>query len=74
MKRLIRNRATKAYLAAAGGWTIDYAAAAIFPDTATLIRQAQEINGAHLEEVLMLGDQPSDQDVIIPLTIISGPS
>jgi hypothetical protein len=67
MKRLIRNQQTKAYLAAGGGWTTDHADARSFESVMTLITEAVALPETALEEVLMMGEEPSGFDVILPL-------
>ena len=69
MQRVIQNRVTRAYLAARGGWTINYSEAAKFADALSLIRQAQAIPGAQLDEVMIVAEEPSPYDIVLPLRI-----
>lgn len=68
MKRLIRNRATDAYLMTDGQWG-DFAAAELFPNipAALVAWQERGMQGA-VEIVLVMGDTPNElYDVALSL-------
>lgn len=67
MLRLIRNKATRHFLCPDGSWSTDWRAARFFDDTPTLIETASRLNAPNLEELLVLGDAPSEQDIVLPL-------
>lgn len=68
VKRLIRNSATRAYLAEDGQWTFDANLAWQFKDIKELLTTARSLHLAGAEEVIQVGDKPSDQwDVVLPL-------
>ena len=68
MKRVIRNKKTRQFLAKDGRWTSDHTAAMVFANVKAVeaIYEAQSLK--NVEEVLMVGDEPSARyDVIVPL-------
>ena len=69
MKRLIRNRANRTYLAADGGWG-DFRLAKHFPDAQGALIACREYGVTEaVEMVLTLGETPCDGlDVALPLS------
>ena len=70
MKHLVRNRATQAYLCADGGWSENVSVAVRFEDTMSMLTEILTlgvVDKTNLEMVLMIGEEPSSLDVVLPL-------
>lgn len=68
MKRVIRNKLTRAYLTADGGWTLDFGLAHDFKDVGSALRASKRHQTTELELVLVMGASPSPQyDIELPL-------
>ena len=67
MTRLLRNKLTKEYFRRDGTWTKDTAAAREFQDIRSVVKAEQEHQLQNIELVLLMGDQPSTYDVVLPL-------
>lgn len=68
LKRVIRNRATRAFLAEDGSWTKDLSHAQVFPNMETLVQEAQERALKDVELMLIMGETLSkDYDIVMPL-------
>lgn len=68
LKRIIRNRATRAFLAEDGSWTKDLSRAQVFPNMEALVQEAQERALKDVELMLVMGETLSkDYDIIMPL-------
>lgn len=66
MKHLIRNRTTKRYFAH-GDWTPDIAQAQDFGNSLSAISYSIQHGLEKAEMVLVLGDEPSTNDVRFPI-------
>jgi len=66
MKHLIRNRATKSYFAH-GEWTPDITQAQDFGNSLSAISYSIQHDLKKAEMVLVLGDEPSADDVRFPI-------
>ena len=68
LKRIIRNRATRAFLAGDGTWTKDLGRALAFPNMEALVQEAEERALKDVELLLVMGDTLSkDYDIAMPL-------
>ena len=68
LKRIIRNRATRAFLAGDGSWTKDLSRALVFPNMEALVQEAEERALKDVELILVMGETLSkDYDIIMPL-------
>jgi len=65
--RLVRIQATKAYLCDDGTWSQDYSLAVHFEDTQSVLNAIRGLDKAELEMVLMMGQKPSNLDVVLAL-------
>ena len=69
VKRMIRNKATHAYLSAEGHWVGDYRLAQDFENTMSVFRAVGGLKVKDLELVLMIGPGPSEAyDITLPLS------
>jgi hypothetical protein len=68
LKRVIRNRATRAFLAEDGTWTKDLGQAQEFPNMEALVQEAQRRALKDVELMLVMGETLSkDYDIVMPL-------
>jgi hypothetical protein len=67
MKRLIRRRTTNEFLKADGTWTQDVSEAREFPNILAASKTQQERCLINIELVLVVGDNPSERDLVLPL-------
>lgn len=67
MRRLLRDKVSKAYLGEDGTWTVHYSLAKDFSNTGVLVKKAQAFPEMQLEIVLILQDAPSEYDLVLPL-------
>lgn len=68
MRRVIRNKKSRAFLKADGGWAVDFRSAYTFPDIQSAITACarQGVLGAEL--LLIMGPEPcADYDIALPL-------
>jgi hypothetical protein len=68
MKRIVRDKATRAYLSADGKWASDHQVAQEFPNMNSVwsVIQKQRLTGVEL--VLVVGESRSDDyDIVLPL-------
>ena len=70
VRRLLRNKATKAYLGEDGTWTPRLSQARHFDNTGCLIESAAAFTEAEMEILLMLNDAPSEFDIVLPLGLV----
>ena len=66
LKKVIRNKATRAFFSA-GNWTTDIEAAEKFTDMVSVLQVQKQYQITDAEVVLLMGEQPSMYDVAIPL-------
>lgn len=68
MKRLLRNKVSRAFLDADGGWVADFRAARSFQDVKSVVEACQEHELSNVELLLVMGTQPSaEYDIALPL-------
>jgi hypothetical protein len=68
LKRVIRSRATRAFLAGDGTWTKDLSRAVAFPNMEAVVQEAQELALKDVELLLVMGETLSkDYDIAMPL-------
>jgi hypothetical protein len=67
MKRLIRDKGTKQFLTKEGSWTADISAAEDFGNAELAIAAKYNHNLNAVELVMMMEEQPSTYDVVLPL-------
>lgn len=68
LKRVIRNRASRAFLAEDGSWTKDLGQAQSFPNMEALVQEAQERALKDVELMLVMGETLSKEyDIVMPL-------
>jgi hypothetical protein len=72
MKKLIRNKATKHFLAEDGSWTKDPKAAREFQNRDTVVRIVHEQNLANVELYYLFEDKPSQYDFTLSLPQANG--
>ena len=65
-RKVIRHRETHAFFAY-GRWSEDYCEAQKFTDTLSLLQMQQRHRLKNIELVLVLGDRPSREDIVLPL-------
>jgi len=68
VRKFLRDKVTKAYAGEGGTWTPHLALAREFESTAHLVEVATAYTRSNLEMVLMMGDTPSQFDVVLPLS------
>jgi hypothetical protein len=69
MKRLVRNKLTRAFLKTDGGWAADFHSAENFADVKSVMEACQSHGLANVELVLVMGSEPSAYyDIALPLT------
>lgn len=68
MKRVVRNKITRAFLDANGGWADDFESARRFEDVKSVMEACAEHGLTDVELVLVMGSQPSaEYDIDLPL-------
>ena len=67
MKRLIRSKRNRKFLAPDGSWTKDTSAALAFSDIRAVVKARQEHRLENIELLLLMEDQPSQYDIVLPL-------
>ena len=67
MTKLIRNRATKAFLMTGGKWTLDHQLAQQFQDAAAAYEAANRFHLTDAELYYLIGEAPSNYDISIPI-------
>ena len=67
MKRFIRNKKTLQYLKSDGLWTNDIKSAMVFADAMCVNLICMQRKLEDVEAVLVIGEQPSPHDIIVPL-------
>ena len=67
MKRLIRDKRTKKFLTVTGSWTTDVSAAEDFGNIELVIRDEQHHSLTDVELLMVLEDEPSSYDIVLPL-------
>ena len=65
MKRIVRNKATRAYLSSEGEWVSDFRLAANFTSVEAAFSAVRSFAAKDVEYVLVIGQQPSDYDVAV---------
>jgi hypothetical protein len=69
MKRMIRNRANKAFLAEGGNWTSDYRCAQAFTTYEDARKALANQKVKDVEWYYMFGDEPSEYDFTVVLSL-----
>ena len=67
MKRVVRSRVTQQYLQADGNWSSRLEEACAFLSTPTVLDTVQKYQLTNVEMVLMIADQPTTWDIVLPL-------
>lgn len=67
MRKLIRNKATKAFLMNGGEWTTDPEFAQQFRDAAAAYEAANHLHLTDAEFYYLIGETPSEHDITIPI-------
>jgi hypothetical protein len=68
MRRVIRNKITRAFLKADGGWAADFHSAHTFPDTQSAMAACAQHRVSGAELLLIMGLEPcADYDIALPL-------
>jgi hypothetical protein len=67
VKRLLRNKLTRQFLTSGGVWTNDISSAESFADIRSVVTARQKLDLENVELLYLMGETPSDYDVIIPL-------
>jgi len=67
LKRLIRDKSTGLFLTPDGSWSEDISKALDFSATAAASLEKQRLGLVNVEIVMMMGDEPGNYDVTIPL-------
>lgn len=69
MTRLVRNKVSRAFLGADGGWVADFRAARSFEDVKSVMEACQAHELSNVELLLVMGAQPSPEyDIALPLS------
>lgn len=68
MRRVIRNKKSRAFLKADGGWAVDFRSAHYFPDTQSAMAACAQHGVTGAELLLIMGPEPcADYDIALPL-------
>jgi hypothetical protein len=67
VQRLLRDRATLEYLCPDGTWGRDIALARKFQDIQEVLSVASSIPAKDLEVLMILSDEPSVYDIVLPI-------
>jgi hypothetical protein len=67
LKRLIRHARSKKFLTSTGEWATDFTSARRFVSMQEVIEASRRHNLEDIEVFLMMGDSPSQYDVVLPL-------
>ena len=68
MKRLVRHRTTRAYLAQNGGWTRDTKQLEHFESIQAILAIKRRFQLRDIEVVLQMGEEPSaEYDIALPI-------
>jgi hypothetical protein len=67
MKRVVRSKVTQQYLQADGTWSSRLDQACCFLNTPTVLDTVQKYQLTNVEMVLMIADQPTNWDIVLPL-------
>lgn len=67
LKHTIRSKATRTYLSADGKWVSDCRLAQDFQTPAVAISEVRKLKLRDVELVLLMGQQGSEYDVVLPM-------